>query len=169
MILGTPDIEGITANGEEHRISQFADDTQLLQKNYERIRRAAIYIDKYQKATGMKVNLTKYEGIRCGSTRAMEIPQDLRYIKWLGHGEYTNLLGVPYWASGENDAFWDDLYIKISIIAAWIGTLQLTQQGRVMLANFMIYSKPPYWIQTMLHPTTYHSPRRTTPSVGQGT
>jgi hypothetical protein len=27
MILRSPDIEGITANGEEHRISQFADDT----------------------------------------------------------------------------------------------------------------------------------------------
>jgi hypothetical protein len=30
MILGAPDIEEITANGEEHRISKFADDTQLL-------------------------------------------------------------------------------------------------------------------------------------------
>jgi hypothetical protein len=153
MILGAPDIEGIRANGEEHRISQFADDTQLLLKNYESIRRAEIYIDKYQKATGMKVNLIKYEGIRCGSTRAMEIPQDLRYIKWLGHGEYTKRLGVPYWASGENDAFWDDLYIKIKpTIAAWSGTSQLTQQGRVILANFMIYSRPRYWIQTMLPP-----------------
>jgi hypothetical protein len=83
MILGASDIEGITADGEEHRISQFADDTQLLLKNYECIRRAAIYIDKYQKATGIKVNLNKYEGIRCGSTRAMDIPQDLLYIKWL--------------------------------------------------------------------------------------
>jgi hypothetical protein len=41
MILGAPDIEGITANGEEHRISPFADDTQLLLKKYEGIRRAS--------------------------------------------------------------------------------------------------------------------------------
>jgi hypothetical protein len=73
MILRAPDIEGITANGEEHRISQFADDTQLLLKNYEGIRRATIYISRYEKATGMKINATKYEGIRCGRTRAIDI------------------------------------------------------------------------------------------------
>jgi hypothetical protein len=133
MILGAPDIEGITANGEEHRISQFADDTQLLLKNYEGIRRATVYIGKYQKAIGMKINATKYEGIRCGSTRAIDRPQNLRYIKWLSHGEFTKntkILGVPYWASGEDNSFWDDLYVKIkSTIAAWSSTSQLTQHG----------------------------------------
>jgi hypothetical protein len=96
MILRAPDIEGIIANGEEHRISQFADDTQLLLRNYEGIRRATIYISRYEKTTGIIINATKYEGIRCGSTRAIDIPHDLQYIKWLSHGEYTKILGVPY-------------------------------------------------------------------------
>jgi hypothetical protein len=93
----------------------------------------------------MKTNGTIYQGIRCGSTRAIDIPQDLQYIKWLSHGEYTKILGVPHWASGEDNSFWDDLYVKIKYsIAAWSNTLQLTQHGRGMLANFMIYSRPRY-------------------------
>eukprot|EP00962_Isochrysis_galbana_P027838 scaffold8763_cov119-Isochrysis_galbana.AAC.5 len=47
MILTAPDIEGIQINGVEHRISQFADDTQLLLKNYASIRRAATPINPF--------------------------------------------------------------------------------------------------------------------------
>jgi len=155
LALTAPDIEGIKINGIEHRISQFADDTQLLLKNYASIRRAAPYIIKYEKASGMQVNITKYEGIRCGSTRNIEIPPDLLHIRWLQHGRYTKLLGVPFWASGEDNSFWDDLYIKIkSAIAAWRDLTRLTQHGRVMLANFMIYYRPHYWAQAMLPPHT---------------
>lgn len=137
----------------EHRISQFADDTQLPLKNYDSIRRANPHTIKYSKASGMQVNTTKYEGIRCGSTRTIDIPQDLQYIKWLAHGDNTKLLGIPFWASGENDALWEDLYVKIkSTLAEWSNTDRLTQHGRVMLANSMIYSRPRYWAQMMKPP-----------------
>jgi hypothetical protein len=64
MILRAPDIEGITANGEEHRISQFADDTQLLLKNYEGIRRATIYVSRYEKPQACPHRLTRTKGTR---------------------------------------------------------------------------------------------------------
>eukprot|EP00962_Isochrysis_galbana_P012834 scaffold3639_cov141-Isochrysis_galbana.AAC.20 len=52
---------------------------------------------------------------------------DLLHIRWLQHGRYTKLLGVPFWASGEDNSFWDDLYIKIkSAIAAWRDLTRLT-------------------------------------------
>eukprot|EP00962_Isochrysis_galbana_P060819 scaffold35741_cov152-Isochrysis_galbana.AAC.1 len=92
------------------------------------------------------------------NTRDIEIPPDLLHIRWLQHGRYTKLLGVPFWASGEDNSFWDDLYIKIkSAIAAWRDlTTRLTQHGRVMLANFMIYSRPRYWAQAMLPPPHFN-------------
>eukprot|EP00962_Isochrysis_galbana_P007774 scaffold2109_cov123-Isochrysis_galbana.AAC.6 len=81
------------------------------------------------------------------------------HIRWLQHGRYTKLLGVPFWASGEDNSFWDDLYIKIkSAIAAWRDLTRLTQHGRVMLANFMIYSRPRYWAQAMLPPASSPMP-----------
>eukprot|EP00962_Isochrysis_galbana_P018993 scaffold5515_cov148-Isochrysis_galbana.AAC.3 len=49
------------------------------------------------------------------------------------------------------------LYIKIkSAIAAWRDLTRLTQHGRVMLANFMIYSRPRYWAQAMLPPPHFN-------------
>eukprot|EP00962_Isochrysis_galbana_P013458 scaffold3819_cov107-Isochrysis_galbana.AAC.1 len=45
----------------------------------------------------------------------------------------------------------DHFKIK-SAIAAWRDLTRLTQHGRVMLANFMIYSRPRYWAQAMLPP-----------------
>jgi hypothetical protein len=63
MLVAEEDIEGITINGIEHRISQFADDTQLLLKNFNSFEAAFKCIALYEKASGMRINKGKYVGI----------------------------------------------------------------------------------------------------------
>ena len=58
---------------------------------------------------------------------------------------------------GEEAPFWESLYHKIKTkLASWHSHFMLTITGRAMLANFMIYSRPRYWIQTMVAPEWLH-------------
>jgi len=66
-------------------------------------------------------------------------------------------LGIPYWSTGENDSFWETLYLKIKRrIANWKQLKFLSIIGRALLANFMIFSVPRYWVQTMAAPGWFH-------------
>jgi hypothetical protein len=113
MLVAKEDIEGITINGVEHRISQFADDTQLLSKNFNSFEAAFKCIALYERASGMRINMEKYVGILCESATRKQVPFKYKFIQWLKPGQYTKILGIPYWSSRPNNQFWDDLYCKI--------------------------------------------------------
>ena len=157
LIADHESYEGIVVNGTELRLSQFADDTVLLLRNYKTI--PLIFdsiLPNFELATGLKVNVTKTEGLRLGKLRrpANLPPATLPDgIQWCPEGQYITSLGVPIGNDFDERAFWLTKYNKCkSLIAHWHDIPKLTILGRAMLANNMIYSRFRYWAQTMHMP-----------------
>jgi hypothetical protein len=57
LINTSPSYEGIQIGGVTHRISQFADDTQLLLKNFGSLQYVWPLLQLYELATGMRANI----------------------------------------------------------------------------------------------------------------
>jgi hypothetical protein len=85
-------------------------------------------LDKYEKATNMRGNKTKFPGIQCGALGDQPIPQGVPpQIKWLKLGEHAKILGVPFWTHDQEEEWWEEKYLKIkTIMANW----QLAQLDR---------------------------------------
>jgi hypothetical protein len=139
------------------KISQFADDTQMFAETYEDIIKALRWVAIYERASGSKVNAHKYVGIKWGTAKNKPTPLEFNRYNWIAPGQYTKILGVPFWSSGENSTFWEALYLKIKRrISNWRQLKSLSIIKRAMLANFMIYSVPRYWVQTMAAPGWFY-------------
>ena len=119
LILDDPEWRGITVGGKDLRLSQFADDTVLLVKDFLGLRRIWPHIRTYERATGGLANVTKFEGLPLGRTRRLTNPHDFeqriraspyivvggqvklglqvpqgRGIKWCRKGEYLSLIHI---------------------------------------------------------------------------
>ena len=79
-------------------------------------------MEEYEKATAMKANAKKFEGIRCGRLRDRPIPvvEALRTttIQWAKPDKHVRILGIPYWEQGDKDTFMDTLYSKTKALMA---------------------------------------------------
>jgi hypothetical protein len=135
-------------------MSQFAGDTQIITKNYKSVAKLWPILDIYEKATNMRGNKSKFVRIQCGALRDSKIPRDTPpEIEWLRRGRLTKILGVPFWTHDEEEQWWEEKYLKIKTkMANWHSLAGLSLQGRVMLANSMIYSIPRYWMQSSIPP-----------------
>jgi hypothetical protein len=156
FIITSPSYEGIQIGGVTHRISHFADDTQLLLKDFGSLRYVWALLQLYELATGMRANIAKLIAILCGALRGRAppiFPPPATLIRWLKHREYTKILGIPFWSTGENDVFWHELHTKVKKrVASWGHHTHLTIHGRVHLANLVVMGIPRYWTQTLLPP-----------------
>ena len=150
-------LKGVTLGGQEHKITQFADDTQMILKGYKQMPRMWKILKEYEGATGMRANAKKFEGLRCGALRRKPVPLvpelGTETIRWAQPGKYVKILGIPYW-EGEGDYdvrdFWIEKYDKMKrIISRWRGVEALTLVGRRMLANAMVCGRFRYYAQTL--------------------
>jgi hypothetical protein len=60
----------------------------------------------------------------CGSLRGISPPTNLGamadVIHWLKEDEFTKILGIPFWMQGDENPFWEALYLKIKKrFASW--------------------------------------------------
>ena len=62
-------LEGVKIGETEHLISQFADDTLLILKNYNQMQKIWPIFDAYEEATGMRANPSKFVAFRGGRLR----------------------------------------------------------------------------------------------------
>jgi hypothetical protein len=107
-------IKGIEIDRANIKTSQFADDTQMFAETYEDITKALRWVAIYERATGSKVNAHKYVGIKWATAKNKPTPLEFNQFNWLAPGQYTKILGVPFWSSGENSTFWEAMYLKIN-------------------------------------------------------
>ena len=76
MIRKNKDIKGISLHGKEYKLSQYADDTQLILDGSEKSPTEALHLLKqYYKMSGLKINIDK--------TRALWIGSSNKYQKWV--------------------------------------------------------------------------------------
>ena len=93
-IRNDPKIEGLTIHNEEHKISQYADDTSLYLKDTERCLSQALKSLKwFYSISGLKINIKKTKVIRIGNIRET----DRRYCR-------------------ENDLDWVNVFVSLGII-----------------------------------------------------
>ena len=151
LLANDTNIPGIKVGKVEHKISQFADDTVLLLRNFRGINRIFKHTLKiYEDATGMRVNVSKTEGLTLGKLRNKPVPNSIPNISWCPEGSYIISLGVPIGNSFDERAFWLTKYNKCkSLLARWTELDRTTIYGRAMLANAMVLSRFRYWAQTM--------------------
>ena len=159
LIVDDPHYQGITIKGRKFCLSQFADDTLLYLKGYSGLRRAWKLIKVFEDASGMRLNIKKTEGLRCGALRrtppphSPELKTDL--INWTDDSSWVRLLGIPFWETEtleKVNAFFTHLYNKAKArIASW-NTEYHTNLARTRVATIMYLSIFRYWTQCMLPP-----------------
>ena len=70
-------LHGVTSkDGNEYKLSQFADDTQFFLRGFDDLQRLEGIIFQYEQATGMRANMNKFEGMRLGKTRRQAVPDN---------------------------------------------------------------------------------------------
>ena len=149
-------LRGIQVGDSEVRITQFADDTQLLLAGYKYLRRVWNILLEYEEVSGMRANVNKFEGIRCGALKREPIPYlsvlRTEKIKWVHPGEYVRILGVPFWEKYDVNIFWEKKYWDVKrLMAKWERT-GLTFVGRNMVLNAMFVGRFRYLAQAMSVP-----------------
>ena len=106
----------------------------------------------YERATGMKVNTAKTEGLLLGALRRTKKPPT--NVRWCKEGDWIISLGVPTGNVFNELEFWRQKYRKCkALLAGWKDLNHITPWGRAMLANTMILSRFRYWAQVMHVPT----------------
>ena len=88
-----PDFKGITIGNRRIKISQFADDTTLFLRGPQDLPAAEKSLAKWCRATGMRENKKKREGLAMGIYRKRKkLPKG---VAWVKEGESAKILGVP--------------------------------------------------------------------------
>jgi hypothetical protein len=109
LVKLSPTFTGIKIGDTEHRISQFADDTQLYLKNFSSLSHICAILALYERATGMRANPNKFVGILCGILKGDTPPNNLGamadLIHWLKEDEFTKIPGIPFWMQGDEIHF----------------------------------------------------------------
>ena len=136
------DIKGIKIGETELKITQHADDTNFFVAGINSILKLGIEIDKFEKATGAKLNIGKCQGMWLGSYKARE-DKPLNY-KWTEIqikvlGVYLANPGVPTEIT-ENEN-WNKYLKNINdIINIWKQP-KLSLKGKRIIINQLILSK----------------------------
>ena len=154
LIVKDANIEGITINGVNHKITQYADDSTLIPKHAADWRRMAAHLATWCDATSMKENAAKREGQLLGKLNRERHRAPTGIIKddaWVKDGESIRALGVPMGNKLDLVAWWTQKYRQIKQrIAAWRSTAHMSITGRSLLLQAILYGSIRFWFFTIL-------------------
>jgi hypothetical protein len=95
--------KGIEIGGVSYPISQFADDTSLMMGDTAEIPYAEKGVKRWCRATGMRENKSKREGLAMGKYRGTVMPAG---TEWVKEGSWAVSLGVPIGNELDKTAWW---------------------------------------------------------------
>ena len=146
--------KGITIGNWEYKIFQLADDTTILAKDLESLKLTIIDFDflKFQKISGLKLNLDKCEIVQLGPTALSraQLPRKLSNLK-INNGPFKTL-GV-WFSSDLNESSklnYNERLNKINKILQIWNQRNLSWKGRIMIIKILILAQDVY-----LFPTTF--------------
>ena len=155
MVQKEEGLPGITLNNHRYKISLYADDTTIfLRDPHREVPILWALLRRFERATGMKINDTKTEGLPMGKYRRetshQEHPQ-VDTIGWLKEGEYLVGLGAPVGYKFDEQAFWVKKYKKFKArLARYAHTAHLIPtENRIPIISTMGLSLFWYHIQTL--------------------
>jgi len=130
-------IKGISVEGEKNKIFQYADDTTVIVKDLESVKKAMRIVDVFCKGSGAKVNAEKTVYMRFGGAKDLTNSfafKETKEIKILGV-----LMGVDEKKVGE--AMWEELLGSIERRLIFWKLRTLTLKGKVLILNVLMVSK----------------------------
>ena len=147
-IAQNPDFHGIKIGKMRTKISQFADDTSLFLRGPQDMREAQACLDKWCKATAMRENLKKREGLAMGRYRnRVRLP---RGVKWKKDGEFAIVLGSPVGNRMNHDGWWKKKVIAIQGRAQrFIGLFRASYFGRNLIVQSKYFGALRYWLYSI--------------------
>ena len=143
MVRKNKEIKGISINGKEYKLSQYADDTQLILDGTEKSLKAALKILKqFYIMSGLKINVDKtralWIGSSCGSLETLCEEFALDWSK-----DPLNILGVTFSPLVFN--IWvlnsQEILLKIKNIRNHWSKRKLTLLGRITIIKSLAVSK----------------------------
>ena len=148
-----PGLKGILIKGKYYKLLQFADDTSLMLGSIAELKHAEKGIKKSCKATGMRENYSKREGLGMGRYRTIERHRLTRDIKWVPEGEWAISLGVPVGNDLDTKRWWDKKLEDIrSHSKRWMALFQHSYFGRNLIVQGMYFGKQRYWLFSLVMP-----------------
>ena len=147
-IEANPNVKGIKIGDERHLISQFADDTALLLSGLKSYRPALEAVAKWGRATSMRENMKKREGVALGKLRnSGRLPTD---TKWVKDGEWARYLGNPVGNEVDHTAFFKHKLEAVHQKSKnWLRLLRTTYPGRNLIVQSMYFGSVRYWLYTL--------------------
>ena len=146
-ICSDPNIKGIKIGNDEFKISQFADDTATPLADMESIPHVESAIHRWCKATGMRENASKREGIAMGKLRGATLPAP---TIWIRNGEWAKVLGYPIGNNLCPNKFWNKKMEEVtSVSQKWIALKRNTYFGRNLVVQAMYFGKLRYWLYNL--------------------
>ena len=129
-IRGNNDIKRIKLPGEpggkelEAKISMFADDTQLFNKDERSVEQSFDILSKYEKASGSRINYDKTKAISIGTARHRK--PKFNKISWIK--ENVKTLRVHHSYNVDNDKIWKDIIDRMNnCLQVWKSRTFLTK------------------------------------------
>ena len=156
-IRAEKEIQGIILPGEENgelietKLNMFADDTQLFNKNESSVRKSFEILDKYEKASGSKINYEKTKGINIGANKRKR--PTFKKISWTTDNIKT--LGIHHGYNIDNDKIWKSILEKVqNCVHVW-KSRKLTYSGKALIVKNLILSVCGYELEIRGIPEKY--------------
>ena len=149
--------KGITIDNWEYKIFQLADDTTILAKDLESLKLIITVFFKFQKISGLKLNLDKCEIVQLGAmmlTRA-GLPNELSNLK-INKGPFKTL-GV-WFSLDSNESSklnYDERLNKINKILQIWSQRSLSWKGRIMIIKTLVLSQVVHLFATTFTPREF--------------
>ena len=145
LIQNDNNIEGIAG----HKISQYADDSTLIARLKDRMRHL-VHVATWEKATSMKENDDKREGILLGklSRERHRAPKGIvKDDKWVEDGDEIITLGAPLGNSRNATEWWWKKYKQIKArISKYYRMGRHSISGRNLIIQSILYGSMRYWL-----------------------
>ena len=138
-------LKGIEINENFYKLLQFADDTSLLLGSISELAPAERAIKKWCRATGMRENASKREGLGMGKYRTSSRHLLPPNIKWIPEGEWAVSLGFPVGNTLNTDKWWTQKIKAVRKHASrWVGLFRSTYFGRNLVVQGMFFGRLRY-------------------------
>ena len=138
------DFKGLEIGGRRVKVSQFADDTNLILRGPRDIAPANKALQRWCKATGMRENISKRVGLAMGKYRHQRsLPAG---IAWTPEGSWAISLGSPIGNDLDHDAWWKGKLASVRVSSEkWIGMFKTGYFGRDLVVQAKFLGSMRYW------------------------
>jgi hypothetical protein len=120
----------------EAKISMFADDTQLFNKDERSVEKSFVILSKYEKASGSRINYNKTKAISICTARNKK--PKFNKISWIK--ENVKTLGVHHGYNVDNDKIWKDIIDRMKNCMQVWKSRKLSYKGKTIIVKNLLLS-----------------------------